>query len=177
MPIISDFIPSGVSAASADPFASPSIGSLWTEVTATGQFVEDWYWNGTYWLSKQKYNASAETEASASLDLPLAVPITTNLFLNTLTVDYRTNGGNNDATRYWTVQLQRINTGNIATTYGTVSTQSQPANVYNKSQIVINAHLDIATTTTKALIINLVRVSNPSPLRANCLLTYQKARI
>lgn len=177
MAIISDFVPSGVSPVATTPKDRPVVGSLWTKITTTGQFVENWYWNGTYWLSVQKYTTTVNIEAAVSINLPLPILFDSNLFLTSFVVAYRTNGNNNDATRYWNVQLQRVTISNSITGYDFISTQSQAPNVYFNTKTTLNLHLNVATTATKALIVNVERIGNPSPLRFNFLLNYQKAEI
>ena len=46
------------------PPSAPSVGALWSEVTQSG-FVQNWFWNGTYWLSQQLFVVKSEAFNSA----------------------------------------------------------------------------------------------------------------
>lgn len=51
---------------SAVPPTQPNKSDRWTEITDEKDWIESWFWNGTYWLSKQEYQHFTNGSANFS---------------------------------------------------------------------------------------------------------------
>ena len=101
---------------------TPVIGDTWEELDGTGDLIENWYFNGTYWLTLQTFSEKITVNAAtASTLFDYGIDQTTNLFILNLFTLIRTSAIQN-GTNFWTWSVLRVNTANTATSIGTQST-------------------------------------------------------
>lgn len=130
-------------------------GSTWEEFNFFGEFVGDWIWNGTYWLSTQAFVdrspmtlGTAFSAATSSVDFPCDEG--TNLWIESAIVAVQVNAAST-AANYWAFTLSRINAAGTATTLLTQNTQGQAAKTWVNYSATLNLHVDLTATGTKTL--------------------------
>jgi hypothetical protein len=116
---------------------------------------ESWFWNGTYWLSQEKYLLSYGNVNNTASPSATAYPFPRrNIFLESVTYSVLL-GNVNNSTDYYTVQA-RLQTsdppsGGSAFTIATFSTQGEPPSSFYTSEQVINSAFISTSTTGTAL--------------------------
>jgi hypothetical protein len=162
------------------PYPYPLVvGRVWEELSGTGQFLQRWFWNGTYWLSEQEYGEFATVNAisaTATARLTPSSDFTSNLFLTRIYGSLIVNG-TSSATQYWTLQLVRAAVNNTTTNIGTaLNTQSLTGSTNLKLTSNLNFHLDVSATNLGCFQATITRFSNPGTLSGSFVLFYRKAR-
>ncbi len=159
------------------PF-TPVKGDKWSEFDSFNNFIEEWIWNGNYWLTKQIFYHSLTTlsafSATASIaDFPVD-PIT-NIFVTNLIANFQINS-NSTSTNAWTWTLSRNNATNTPTTLGSITTAGVAANTWTVVKAAINLHINVAATVTRGMRIAESRVGNLTKM-GTAMVEYKKAKI
>jgi hypothetical protein len=55
--------------------SSPTTGQRWDELDGSGNLVEQWFWNGTYWLSRTIYSASTGQVSAVNTAFNMTPPL------------------------------------------------------------------------------------------------------
>lgn len=160
------------------PPGNPGLGQYWIEITAGGLFVAEWFWNGTYWLSKTIYTSAqglTTTSATGSLASVGFESFNHNLFLVSCT--FKTKVGTlNNTTNYWTGELTRFFTGDVAIPNTQVSTGNLATDAEGKFVITLNSHLNLATTAITFLRARFTKIGSPGTLSLALSVAYRLAR-
>jgi hypothetical protein len=162
---------------------APAKGDLWTEYDASDNFLEDWVYNGTIWLSKEilpipfQPPSSALTAVVNSPTFPIYT-VRNILLLNMLITGVQSilaSGTNN-----WSLTLARLaQPGTTATTITTFNTSAPTAFAANQITTVvhpINTLIDTAATGIKALRVTELRTAGTSTKNFSYTIQYKKAR-
>ncbi len=157
---------------------TPNVGDRWNEQTAGGARIEDWYWNGTYWLSNQIFSVQNNDRATSfNIDSPLAVSnMTANFYLTNFKLEYAAYGTQNTS-NYWQLILYRISNTNGYTALNINDTINTTAGVYFTFDNTLNTHINIAAVNLKTFVYVAQRTGNPGQMIFTSTLYYQKARI
>jgi hypothetical protein len=88
---------------------NPNPGDYWDQIDENNLLVDEWFWNGVYWLSRQKFShASNPTSISSTvtnLIAPFPVQPNTDLFVESWQAQARV-GGATSASAYWRFKLK-----------------------------------------------------------------------
>lgn len=146
------------------------IGQTWRERRLNQEIVEDWFWNGTYWLSRTEFPegtwiGGTNTLPSTGLNIPFNV--SHNVMITTVYI-YGFLGSVNDASNY-----HQLNIGAefaISNTTGTLASLS--TNVINtlgatpdallRSKAVINFHVNTIQNNYGRIVLSSSRQGTPS---------------
>ncbi|PIG90824.1 hypothetical protein [Gloeocapsopsis sp. IPPAS B-1203] len=73
---------------------NPVRGAIWKERDSNNDLIQEWFWNGTYWLSTKVYLAesSSFTSSAASTQLPLFCDFNNDIFIESVFVSGRNAG-------------------------------------------------------------------------------------
>lgn len=164
------------------PVALPNVGDTWEELDVTGLWIEEWFWNGTYWLSNKlsQYNSyiSITNPYSANpyyWDFSLAA--NTNIYLKrvVMSVLMSTPGS---ATNKWTWNLSRRAINDSNTAIVTFENQNPNANTWAQILTPVNQHINVAATQAAVIRLTEVRTGTNSNVKTNTFrIEYHKARI
>lgn len=165
---------------SSTPPTSPVRGDKWDEIDANLDLVQQWFWNGTYWLSRNIINVHDRLNTNNNDDTTLlAVPTSsrnTNLFL----LSWSTTNSIatlNDASNYYALSLSRTNESNVTTSIANTNTSLTAVGIYVTQSFTLNLHLDVNATGVRRLVVTKSRIGTPGILRYASVLTYREARI
>ncbi|MGL4623251.1 MAG: hypothetical protein ACRCZS_30085 [Chroococcidiopsis sp.] len=136
---------------------TPSIGDTWEELSATGLWIEAWFWNGTYWLSQQtfeKYQVNSNSINSGTgaglAGYGFTVDFNFNLYvLNMQAAIYVSNA--TTSTNYWSWDLTRISSVSGSITLASADNRFQAGNTWKAYLTNINTHINLALTQTTNL--------------------------
>lgn len=154
---------------------TPQLGDAYPETQANNT-IEDYLWNGSYWLSKATYEGRISNDITATMEIPLTLDLSSNLFLKDFKVNYRIASTNTTA-RYWKFHLFRVANDNTWTWMSSIQTDQVAPNLFHVGIQSLNLYLDLAATNTKCLMVQAEKISTPGSARFNAVLTYQKAKI
>lgn len=161
------------------PPANPAIGDCFEEVTTTGQWVRAWVWNGTYWLSTQEFakSYSLVNASAAATSVYFDIPPNVNLYI----LAFNSNvllGTTNSAVSYWALTPFRANNNGSATSLTTaINSSSQSASTWWLVNNPINNHITVATTTTRALRVDVTKTGTPSNINGGFEISYRLSRL
>jgi hypothetical protein len=146
--------------ASTTPSINPIRGYFWSEIDSNGDLVQDWFWNGTYWLSTFPYfhPISASSVASATF-VPSSFNFANNynLFLERCRIIGRIEGAvspggaTDSATNYYDFIPRLVVGGTSATIVNapTISLQNRTYTQFSSiflTSAVINTHIPVGAT-------------------------------
>lgn len=156
------------------------VGDMWRKTGTTAEGDAWWQWNGTYWLSDQRY----KWELSGA-----GISATTNAYFSTLAVNQTQYNiyivditssdlvsTTNDAANYWQFSLYRRTAANAVTSLATYNTGTTPDTVgtnYQKSANV-GTLLDL-TTDIKQIQLAITKNGTPGSLQGGMTVTYRLA--
>lgn len=107
------------------------VGDTWTERNATTQaIVGQWEWNGTYWLSLQRFLVDGNGNNVASFNAQIRPHVGTDLFIENVSVIGKTSA-TNSGTAYHQLNLYLFNSDGANTQI--------TSNIFNTSAIAANA--------------------------------------
>ena len=96
------------------PPKSPTIGQQWCEVDENGLLVEEWFWNGVYWLSTQIYTSTIQLNHQRSFTYCFQVDLSENIFILNTFFTFRTfNPHTTDRYNYYYANLIIFRQGNV----------------------------------------------------------------
>ena len=165
-----------ITCADAAPSA-PTADDLWYE-TDTNIL---WFWNGTYWLSKELYDygmsftaVSATTAAYFGIEPIQAaqhdiyfVDVTASLFIDTT----------NDGSKFWTATINRLSSANTPTAIGSCNTSAISASAWTVVKATLNTHVDLSAVDAKATQISVAKTSTPGDAYGRVDFTYRLAHL
>lgn len=165
---------------------SPITGDTWDELASDGSWVLEWFWNGTYWLSRQIFTLTGASlgatggdfvsaNSSTGMGSPAISPKPYNLFLLNFTASVFVNGTNTTA-NFWTVTLARRSSVNVATTISSFTTQADAPSVRTTKNIALNLHLDLTALDIRMFRTEYATTGTPGTLQVMSHLTYRWAR-
>jgi hypothetical protein len=167
---------------------TPNAGDTWSELDASGKFVEDWIRNetGVLWLSKAKYQHDCSfdgltTTLRVHKDIPELNGFSNanspaNLFFISLKADFFQTA-NNSANSEWSISANRISSSNSVNTLATVSNATISANTWGTREAVMNFDVDPVATQMSVLRILVSRIGNPPAITGAAQITYRKSRL
>lgn len=161
------------------PPINPNFGDTFEEVTSAGDWVQSWFWNGTYWLSLEtkKFDANYQNVSGSgtqewfhALNNKWDIFIT-DFYLVVLTTNI------NDSTRYWKFELAKRPPGNNnLSILAYFETKNLALNSNNLIKQTLNLHLPTASATL--LNYRWTSYNNPSPIEIGSASTiYRFARL
>jgi hypothetical protein len=182
--------------------SSPSRGQTWRERDSNNDFVQDWFWNGTYWLSTREYiavynNGTATLSATSSANpVSFAHTLPANIFVKDFTVSARVEsasspgGAIDTASSYWTFDVLTITAASSAIVSGapTLSMQNGTWSAFYNLRLDSTAINTFITNTPTASVNNsntvarsfgftATKAGSASNLtRVSCVIRYQLAR-
>lgn len=131
--------------ASTTPPTNPIRGYFWSEIDSNGDLVQDWFWNGTYWLSTGIFNTGATSaggliSGSGETRCPLSIGDNYNLFLIRAFYGFRVFTTNN-AVDFWGLDFRRADSAGNRTAFALLSTATYAADTYYLITVLINTHV------------------------------------
>jgi hypothetical protein len=133
--------------ASSTPPVNPIRGYFWTEIDGNGDLVQEWFWNGTYWLSSQThfFEISDTSVGTNTVNFYFAPPRVGeyNLFLLNYFCSYRFTG-TSDANNKINLTFRRnnfSNTNTVISIFDSTGFGDVPNTNYRKVN-VLNLHQD-----------------------------------
>lgn len=162
------------------PPINPNFNQYWVEITGGGLFVREWFWNGTYWLSKQTFTATSNflsVTGGGVTGITVVENQNQNLFLINHTFRCKVVTTNN-TTNYWTGGLRRTAYNNIETNLveATFSTMNSLPDSRIEVFSSINMHLDVATLFINYFRYGISKIGAPGTLTIAPALNYRLAR-
>lgn len=157
-------------------------GARWDEEDSSGNVIERWFWNGTYWLSIEKLLHSVTIDNGngnqhSQFNIPTVNGTNTNIFLLNVKSDF-IQAANPNGSSFWRVSMYNVlkSTGafNFLTDYAD-GFQTFTPDIVNRSILTLNIHFD--TSTTSFFRFSFVKLGTAPNLTAIALLTYRKARL
>lgn len=161
---------------------NPAFKQYWIEVSSGGLFINEWFWNGTHWLSKQIIVLSCPLAFGASTSGSAGLTPFSNLNYNIFLIEYslklRIDSINNN-TNYWNLNFVRFNNNGIPTNIngGSFSTINELPNVEIKTTLSINTFLDLNSIWVQYFGTNYTKVGTPGALRLAASFSYRLARV
>lgn len=167
---------------SANPFMS---GTAFPASPATNDmcFRTDrgllYYYNGTRWLTVTLYRESlfqstAQTQSGYSGDATIGyMPMwatTYDLFLEDFYASTYA-GATNNATNYWTIELDEVNAANAATSLGTFNTSGDTAGNWATHDLALA--VSVASATYKLFQVTITKTGTPGVLYPEIALSYR----
>lgn len=157
---------------------NPAVGDFWDELDASDWLIQEWFWGGSYWLSRRIiYKDPSVNNVNASTTIYYEIPSDYNIFV----LFYKVNiliGGTNNALNYWTFNLLRsANSGNTTLLSSQISTANAATNAWFSSTQAINTHINIGATGAKAFQVALTKILNASNVVGSLQIAYRLARI
>lgn len=136
---------------------TPAVGDTWEELDATGNWIQNWFWNGAYWLSQQVYQQSSTNPnlttagtGTGLLGYGFAVENSNfNLFILAMEAAIFTSNNSTSGSN-WTWRLDRISTGSV-TQLAVQTNQGQLGNTWASFVTPINVHINVGATQTVAM--------------------------
>lgn len=161
------------------PPINPNIGDTFDEITATGQWVMSWAWNGTYWLSTQIiFKEPALIAANNSVAAYYEIPNNYNVFI----LWFKSNallGTNNNLNSQWAFNLlcSTSAAGGALMISPPVGTGASAPNTWYTSVQQLNTHINVAATSAKAFILQTTKNGLASAINGSMQVAYRLARI
>ncbi len=163
----------------------PNKGDRWQEYDNADNFIEDWVYNGTYWLSLQTYvferNESVSSAFNSTTENPL-FPIETNsniFLLNFILSGVQNITSSASPANNWDFTIARISNAGAVTNiiaFSTLNPTPFIANAWNTVTYSINTIIDVAAQSARSLRITLSRVGTVTKV-FSYKITYRKIRI
>lgn len=166
------------------PPSTPLSGDIFREYNSSNFLIEEWFRNdaNSNWYSTKEYQSHLNfTSVTNSTFLRLSSDLlfdgTFNLFLTKNCISANVSNLN-DASRYWRLQLQRINKAQGTTLLGSsLSTQSLVINNYHYFTDPLNLAINPLSVNLAAFGLSCTRVSTSSALTVSNTLYYRKIRL
>jgi hypothetical protein len=153
------------------------IGDIWQELNGSGGFLEEWIWNGTYWLSTKTFFREYSTIAIGTAVPNPAYPLTSsyNVFVTKL---YGLIFSNVAATGSvnWGWSLRTTTVAGTATTIATANNNGQAANSWGYYETAVNT-LITYNNPSRVLIDTLQIRTGTISAKGTVGYEYRKARI
>lgn len=162
---------------SATPPSSPIVGDTWEELDNIGNLVMEWFWNGTYWLSKQQipaqinyglYSSNINVFSSHVLRRDF------NIFIERLLSGWFA-GSPNDANNYWTITYKSCAVQQAGIDIGSINTSSVSAGP-NRASVIVNLHRNISALNHDTFYVELSKTGTPTSIYSANSLVYRWAR-
>jgi hypothetical protein len=167
----------------AAPYTYPlTKGDTWSEYDTSDNFIEDWVYNGSFWISKVTYQynfAPTLTIASNSTayvgTFPL-IPGTNKLLLNLTVSGFQSVAAS--STSYWNFAIERIGSALVnISNFNTFTPIALASGSWGTLVFSINTLIDLATTGAKVLRIVESRPAGTSLKVFSYIIEYKKIRI
>lgn len=164
------------------PYTPLIKGDRWVEFDLNNDFVEEWFWNGTYWLSQAPYTIYAGTPGNGSSALQ-----TTNLFnnffveqdFNVFILKYEVVfvvNLNSTASNFFRFQFGRSNSSSN-TVLGTLDTINALSNVRESRSITNIGFINIVGLSVKSFFVDDFRIAGSLSRSSSQRIVYKKARL
>lgn len=152
--------------------ALPATGEVWDELDNLNNLVNQWFWNGTYWLSQQIYEKEhIISSLGTGTGYVWSVPIENNIFFKTFQLTFNAGALQNN-TSFWSIKLYR-NPGDVL--LSTLETKSMSIE-FNNVQSTLNFHLNLSSPVTKGLTFVVNPTGSPGGFNGSIKLIYRSAR-
>lgn len=155
--------------------SGPATNDLWWE-TDTNIL---WFWNGTYWLSVQRYkwhtswaNLSGNTSGNY-YPIRGSHPVDYDFYLEDMCISgyvATTNNGSN----YWTVKFYRHPS---VTSLASKASSSWSPDAWTIDSVDISAHLDVSASGDELIYFNLERTLTPGVFLGGAEINYRLAHL
>ncbi|MEA5625328.1 hypothetical protein [Nostoc sp. UHCC 0251] len=146
--------------------SSPTRGQTWRERDSNNDIVEDWFWNGTYWLSIQIHSHFVEVASSNFTPFP-ALNSEQILALKVSIVATSGNMGDNDASNFTTYTFRSKNNAAFSeTVLATLTSQA----LLNGQNLLLSADINqvLSNTNISSLVFRYAATGSPSePIQGN----------
>lgn len=157
---------------------NPNANDTWDEETSGGVWVRTWFWSGQYWLSNQEFwKDNSIVSLGATSILYYDLPVDANVLVNSFKVSILL-GATNTTANYWTFALSRVTGVSTSVAIGAaISTAAVSPNQWYTATISPAAHINIASSGSKAFRVDATRVGTPSNIAGGIEISYRLARI
>lgn len=161
------------------PPINPNIGDIFEEITATGQWVMSWFWNGTYWLSTQPlFKEQSLMAINNSLVGYYEIPSNYNIFI----LWFKSSallGTNNNSNSQWVFNLLCATSaaGGALMISPPVGTGASLPSTWYTSVQQLNTHINVAVTSAKAFVLQTTKNGLASAINGSMQVAYRLARI
>lgn len=161
-----------------------NIGDRWIEYDSNSNYLESWFWDGTYWLSTEKLTYTQSLNANASTYNPFPFPqidtstgiIATNIFFLNWKINAQLPSLSTTA-NFWRAIFENISNTGTFTTYFTENLDPVTANVPRNIIRNLNFHVDATSSNINQFRLGAIRTGSPPALIMSSLITYRRARI
>lgn len=156
-----------------------SKGCEWLELDSKGNIVQDWYYSGNYWVTKQLFSetiSSLTQPSSATISTAFSAPSGFNLFLDSFNVHYSVTT-DSVAPNFFQFELDRFSDSGSKTILASVKTIGTKANVYTKVTVPLLLHNDLKATKTAYFKLSESRLAGNLSRTSTTSVTYRLVRI
>ncbi len=157
---------------------NPNSGDTWVERDSSNNINENWFWNGTYWLSQRReifrsknyYNFYDTTSYVEELHQGVDLEQTQNIFLENLQYSIQINGTNNSSNCY-TIIIQMVGPGVTDAALLQYNTSSLGTNRITQTQS-INKYYNVINSGYTQLVFYIGSAGSPGLLSYTSLVVY-----
>lgn len=162
------------------PPENPRLNQYWIEISSGGLFLNEWFWNGTYWLSSEVFAGIYHQSLVISVTGVIAHIVFEDFGHNVWLLSNRVKmvlGTTNDSLNYWSFVFRRSNGTTHTTIPSTqISTITSAPNSHVRLVSNINSHVDVTDLKVVFFRSEAVKVGNPSNVTCWPSFDYRLAR-
>ncbi len=137
---------------------SPKIGDMWYERDINKNILQQWFWNGSYWVSVQEFGFYL-VNGGLAWTTPI-ISTYSQIYVSSVFLNIYSNGtANNDANNYSTNNVNIVTLAGVSTAIATITTQSLLNN--QKKTYSANVNTFYSTAVYQAFTITSVNTGIP----------------
>jgi hypothetical protein len=158
----------------------PFNGATWTELDGLGNLVQEWFWSGTFWLSRQEFwqtlTGSPLGLTSSNSVVDFAPPPGFDVFFTRLSTSFRANAIQT-VTNFYTMSLSRVTAGDVSTQIVNINTQGAAANINIFRTTLVNININMVALNVVSFRLSETRTATVIARSSNSYCSYRLSRI
>jgi hypothetical protein len=162
---------------------NPNRGDIWRERDVNSDLVEQWFWNGTYWLSTRTFTEDFVRQGTITSrsDYMKVVSYTYNIFVTEIRVSTKVGTTGFDASNYWLFYFGTRRTSPSSSSdnfnIGTITLNDPTINIVHTFSTAINTHYAIGSGLFNPFLLRIDKIGTAASLDgASMSVEYRLAR-
>jgi hypothetical protein len=135
------------------------VGRIWYEINTSNKIINNWFWDGNYWLSVNTFTKDAINLSLGNNNIQSFIVDATglyNIFLLNLSLCFAYNNDNTaTSSNYLVYSLESVPTSITTAIYSSISLQNTPINAFNWQYL--SNDINALVTNTKRFNIRSIR--------------------